>query len=73
MKEKKCVRFTIAAVYLWRKRKLVQELRLDEVRFQQYFRLGTTPFDELLLKEGKLVQTFDWYYSYMFETLSFRI
>ncbi|KAL0151511.1 hypothetical protein M9458_053163 [Cirrhinus mrigala] len=35
--------------------RLVQELRLDEVRFQQYFRLDRTQFDELLRRVGPLI------------------
>ncbi|KAK7162472.1 hypothetical protein R3I93_006702 [Phoxinus phoxinus] len=35
--------------------RLVQELRLDEVRFQQYFRLDRTQFDVLLRRVGPLI------------------
>ncbi|KAK0142027.1 Protein ALP1-like [Merluccius polli] len=39
--------------------RLVSELRLDEVRFQQYFRLNRTEFDELLLKVAPLITKTD--------------
>ncbi|KAK0147520.1 Protein ALP1-like [Merluccius polli] len=39
--------------------RLVSELRLDEVRFQQYFRLNRTEFDELLLKVVPLITKTD--------------
>ena len=35
--------------------RLVQELRLDEVRFQQYFRLDRTQFEVLLRRVGPLI------------------
>ncbi|CAM4569470.1 unnamed protein product [Leuciscus chuanchicus] len=35
--------------------RLVHELRLDEVRFQQYFRLDRTQFDVLLRRVGPLI------------------
>jgi len=39
--------------------RLVQELRLDSTRFQQYFRMTPTKFDELLSLVGPLIQRED--------------
>ena len=39
--------------------RLVQELRLDDARFQQYFRLVKTQFDHLLTKVGPRISRLD--------------
>ncbi|KAK0130978.1 hypothetical protein N1851_034344 [Merluccius polli] len=35
-----------------RDRRLIQELRLDFIQFQRYFRMDTSQFDELLVRVG---------------------
>ncbi|KAK0133483.1 Protein ALP1-like [Merluccius polli] len=55
--QRRCHRFWVHPILLGREthgefHRLIQELRLDFIQFQRYFRLDTSQFDELLVRVG---------------------